>query len=71
VTIDDLVAGADFDTTFTLGPCAICGTATYCGARIPRGWPGERFIYLCFREHRNPEGLRMALEKEKGDDSIV
>jgi hypothetical protein len=67
VDIEKLIGQAEYDTTFTLGPCAICGTATYCGARIPRSsdfWTGKRFVYLCFREHRNEAGLRQALNDE-------
>jgi hypothetical protein len=67
VTIDDLVAKADYDTTYELGPCRVCGAETWCGARIPLSdalWSGKRFIHLCFRLHRNPKGLRIVLEKE-------
>ena len=66
MTTDELIAKAEYDTTYELGPCVICGQETWCGARIPipgRPW-SKRFIHLCFRHHRNEAGLRAVLEKE-------
>lgn len=73
MTIEELIVEADYDYTYKLGPCVICAQETWCGARVPiPGRPrSKRFIHLCFCNHRNPAGLRQALEKEVTDGGVL
>lgn len=66
MTIEEMIDQAEYDSSYPLGQCVLCFTETFACVRIPRadGRHGVRTIYLCFREHRNPVGLRQVLEKE-------
>jgi phosphoribosyl-dephospho-CoA transferase len=68
MTTDEILARAEYDSTYPLGMCVLCDRETFACARIPRrdGKFGVETIYLCFREHRNEAGLRQALEGEGG-----
>ncbi len=65
MTIEDLISRMEVGGAYQMGACSICGQETFSVVRIPRrdGRHGVETIYLCFREHRNETGLRMALEK--------
>jgi hypothetical protein len=66
MTIAEMIDQAEYGGAYQLGQCVLCCKETFACVRIPRadGRHGVRTIYLCFREHRNPAGLRQALEKE-------
>jgi hypothetical protein len=60
LSVEELIARADFGHAYPLGKCALCDRETWSCAHLP----GREPVYLCFREHCNSEGLRMALERE-------
>jgi hypothetical protein len=66
MTTEELISKAEYGSAYPLGQCALCFKETWACARIPRtdGKHGVRTIYLCFREHRNQEGLRKLLERD-------